>query len=153
MRTGNSCFWASLAFACPIIGVPFYYISLLVLELHNSRRPDKVEREERELMEAKRKQYVMQGAIEREKDFEQAMQGGGTMFDAASGMGKQLDGSIYTNCRGSGRALLGLLGFIWPVHKAEQGSATTLYGHPPPMANTKAPALVELEVSFSQCSP
>ncbi len=95
MRTGNSCFWASLAFACPFIGVPFYYISLLVLELHNSRGPDKVEREERERMEAKRKQYVMQGLVEREKDFEQAMQGGGTMFDAASGMGKQLDGFKY----------------------------------------------------------
>lgn len=94
-RTGNACSWASLAFAVPPIGVPLYYISLLIVGFQASRGPDKVEREERERMEAKRKQYVMQGLVEREKDFEQAMQGGGTMFDAASGMGKQLDGFKY----------------------------------------------------------
>jgi len=91
-RSGNGCFWGLLAFVCPPIGVPFYYISLAVV---NSKGPGASARQrsaERREREQERKRLVMMGDIERQREQAEGAGQPGRLFDPAAGMARRSDG-------------------------------------------------------------
>ena len=93
-RVGNGCFWGTLAFAVPPIGVPLYYLSLLYMAISSSQR-NREEDAQRQRMEEQRRRYVMQGDIERARDEAAWARDGGTRFNPAAGMGMQTRGFRY----------------------------------------------------------
>lgn len=85
-RVGNGCFWGALAFAVPPIGVPLYYIGLLVMNVRNTDPAFRGNRLERQQQEQERKRRVGMGDIERLREERERDEHGGTMFDPVSGI-------------------------------------------------------------------
>ena len=96
-RTGNGCIWGAIAFACPPIGVPLYYISLAVI---NSRGPGAEARKrsaQRAVMEQERRRLTAMGDIEMMREREARADQPGRIYDPAAGMARPRDGRKHFN--------------------------------------------------------
>lgn len=91
-RTGNGCFWGALAFAVPPIGVPLYYIGVLMMHLRDYDSTFRGQRKERESLERDRKKRVAMGDIEKQREEAAQLELGGTIFDPAAGLGVSRQG-------------------------------------------------------------
>ncbi len=91
-RVGNGCFWGGFAFAVPAIGLPLYYIMVIVYHIQGARGPSAQEQAERGEREKIRRKFVSQGELERQQFLDNAEQEGGTLYNPLTGMGSKGQG-------------------------------------------------------------